>query len=230
MTASIQGDASHLFPWVTRDEVFRIETPRLWLRWPRLADADALHAMAAHRSVAEMTATWPHPLPEGEAVSRIASARAVNAEGSGLVLALTLKREPDRLIGQIGCNALAAEHLGLGYMISPAFEGRGLATEAVREFVRVLFTHTQLKHIAASCRVINPASRRVLEKVGFQFIRTGAFETVARGTVETDFLELGRADWMHKLAAVRRATLEANIPRPPAGRDISVAAGVKTMI
>ena len=230
MTASIHDDASHLFPWVTRDEVFRIETPRLWLRWQRLTDADALQAIAGQRSVAEMTATWPHPLPDGEAATRIASARAINAEGSGLVLALTLKGDPDRLIGQIGCNALAAEHLGLGYMIDPAFEGRGFATEAVREFVRVLFTHTPLKHIAASCRVINPASRRVLEKVGFQYIRTGAFETVARGTVETDFLELSRADWKLRLAAIRRATLEANIPRLPAGRDISVAAGAKTLV
>jgi RimJ/RimL family protein N-acetyltransferase len=230
MAANSSNDASHLFPWITRDEVFRIETPRLWLRWQRPGDADALQAIAGQRRVAEMTATWPHPLPAGEAAARIAAGRLVNAEGSGLILALTRKGDSDRLIGQIGCNALAAAHLGLGYMLDPAFAGQGLATEAVHGFVRVLFTHTSLQHIAASCRVNNPASRRVLEKVGFQHTRTGAFETVARGTVETDFLELSRSDWRHQLAAARRATMIANVPRLPAGRDISAAAGAKTLI
>ena len=212
MTAVARDEAPHLFPWVTRDEVFRIETPRMWLRWPRLADAADLHRIAGQASVAEMTATWPHPLPEGEAASRIASARVLNAEGSALILALTLKGDPGRLIGQIGCNALAAEHLGIGYMIDTAFAGQGLASEAVREFVRVLFTHTPLTHIAASCRLINPASRRVMEKVGFQYIRTGAFETVARGTVEVDFLELSRRDWKQRLSAVRQAMQSSRLP------------------
>lgn len=226
MTAILLNE--HLFPWVTRDEVFRVETPRLWLRWPRLADAPALQAIASQASVAEMTATWPHPLPDGEAARRITSARSVNAEGSGLVLALTRKGDPDRLIGQIGCNALAAEHLGLGYMIDPAFEGQGLASEAVREFVRVLFTHTPLKHIAAACRTVNPASRRVLEKADFRYIRTGAIETVARGTVDTDFLALSRAGWRQSLAERRRMS-DATVNQTARGRDISAPVG-KTLL
>jgi len=230
MTAVASDEAPHLFPWITRDEVFRIETPRMWLRWLRLADAAKLHHIAGQASVAEMTATWPHPLPEGEAAGRIASARALNAEGSALILALTLKGDPERLIGQIGCNALAAEHLGIGYMIDPAFEGQGLASEAVREFVRVLFTHTPLTHIAASCRLVNPASRRVLEKVGFQYTRTGIFETVARGTVEVDFLELSRRDWKRELQASRRMIAQAEAERYASGPDISAAAAAKTFI
>lgn len=36
-----------MFPDITRDEVFRIETPRLWLRWPMATDDDALAAVMA---------------------------------------------------------------------------------------------------------------------------------------------------------------------------------------
>ncbi len=206
--AHLTPAAEPVFPWVTRDEVFRIETPRLWLRWATHADADRLQSIASRPSVAEMTASWPHPLPEGEAARRIAASRELNAGGRGLILALTLKGAPDRLIGQIGCNAVNVEHLGIGYMLDPALAGRGLATEALGGFVRALFTHTSIDHVAASSRVANPASRRVLEKTGFVFERTGALETSVRGTLDVDFLALSRTAWKRQLQS-RRARLYA---------------------
>ena len=35
-----------MFPELTRDDVFRLETRRLWLRWPRMADANAILRLA----------------------------------------------------------------------------------------------------------------------------------------------------------------------------------------
>jgi RimJ/RimL family protein N-acetyltransferase len=196
-----------LFPWLTRDEVFRIETPRMWLRWARPRDADRLQAIAAQKSVAEMTASWPHPLPAGEAARRIDISRLLNAAGNALILALTRKGEPDRLIGQIGCNAIASEHLGIGYMLDPVLAGQGLATEAVAGFAQALLTYTHIDHIGASSRTINPASRRVLEKSGFVFLRTGSLETSARGALEVDFFGLSRAQWKRNLQVSRQATM-----------------------
>ena len=46
-----------MFPELTRDDVFRLETRRLWLRWPRMADASAILRQAGEKAVAEMTAT-----------------------------------------------------------------------------------------------------------------------------------------------------------------------------
>ncbi|HNI12017.1 MAG TPA: GNAT family N-acetyltransferase, partial [bacterium] len=43
-------------------------------------------------------------------------------------------------------------------------------TEAVRALVRVLFTHVRVETVAATVRTINPASRRVLEKNGFDLV------------------------------------------------------------
>ena len=212
------------FPWMTRDEVFRVETPRLWLRWSRPSDAGALQAIAGQESVATMTATWPHPLPPGEAARRIETARARNASGEALILALTLKSAPDQLVGQIGCNALATEHLGIGYMLDPALAGRGLATEAVRGFAGALFTYTNLQRIAASARATNPASRRVLEKNGFDHIGAGTLDTQAHGPMEVEHLELTRSSWAKRLELSRHAIRATPTSRPSTGRDISTAA------
>jgi RimJ/RimL family protein N-acetyltransferase len=215
-----------LFSWITRDEVFRIETPRMWVRWMTAADAACLQAIGAHKGVAEMTATWPHPLLAGEAGRRIAASRALNAKGNALILGLTLKGHPNCVIGSIGCNALPTEHLGIGYMLDPALAGRGLASEALGGFVRALFTYTKIARIGASSRIINPASRRVLEKNGFVHEHSGVLETKARGPLEVDFLMLTRAIWKANLVRSRRHLRVIN-QTMPGGRDISAGLGDK---
>ena len=50
-----------MFPDLTRDDVFRLETRRLWLRWPRHGDVQALVRLVGEKAVAEMTARIPHP-------------------------------------------------------------------------------------------------------------------------------------------------------------------------
>lgn len=59
----------------------------------------------------------------------------------------------------------------LGYGIGTAFRGRGLATQAVKQFVTNAFAQTPLRKITALVHEQNLASQRVLEKVGF--IREG---------------------------------------------------------
>ena len=56
-----------MFPDLTRDDIFRLETERLWLRWPRASDAAAITAFASLPEVAQMTDAIPHPYPAGEA-------------------------------------------------------------------------------------------------------------------------------------------------------------------
>ena len=45
-----------MFPDMARDDVFRLETPRLWLRWPRICDAAAIHKFCSRWEVAHYTA------------------------------------------------------------------------------------------------------------------------------------------------------------------------------
>ena len=200
-------NAAPLFPWMTRDEVFRIETPSMWLRWARLGDTDVLQAIASQASVATMTATWPHPLPVGEAARRISHARDLNANGEALILAITLKTAPNRLIGLIGCNAMPAEHLGVGYMLDPALANQGLATEALGGFVDGIFIYSRMKTLAASCRLGNAASKKVLERNGFAHSGRGAIDTDVRGRVEVDLFDLSRARWIGRAVKSHAAML-----------------------
>src|SRR5512134_4101613 len=70
-----------MFPDLTRDDVFRLETRRLWLRWPRLADAQAIVRLAGEKAVAEMTARIPHPYHPEDAERFVFQARRSNADG-----------------------------------------------------------------------------------------------------------------------------------------------------
>lgn len=56
----------------------------------------------------------------------------------------------------------------LWYLVSPEYWSRGIATEAARRFLRVGFDELQLHRIWASCLPENPASARVLEKIGMR--------------------------------------------------------------
>jgi RimJ/RimL family protein N-acetyltransferase len=206
-----------MLPDLFRDDVFRIETQRLWLRWPRPADAVALERAASVKAVAEMTASWPHPLPEGEAARRIARLRQSNADGKSLVLAMAEKHEPGRLIGMLGVHvAPDGDHLGLGYLLDPRFHGRGLMAEAVNGLIAAVFTYSGYRRICASSRLINPASARVLDKCGFARIGRGMQDAAARGgPVEVESFEARREDWRRRAVARRR--------QAPDGREARVS-------
>lgn len=63
------------------------------------------------------------------------------------------------------CEGAEAE---IGYILDPAYAGRGLATEIARELVAVAFDNLDVRRVTAGCYADNRASRRVLEKVGLR--------------------------------------------------------------
>lgn len=196
------------FPELFRDDVFHIETKRLWLRWPRALDVKALYRFAALAEVAEMTATWPHPFPETEVDRRILAFREANAAGTALVLAITRKKEPDRLIGTVGLDRIGDRRLGLGYLLDPLWRGRGFMPEAVHALVDLAFAYTPALSIEGSSWLMNPASRRVFEKSGFAHVNDRMQDAPARGTeMPANEFVLRRVDWLAQRdasAAARR--------------------------
>jgi len=78
-----------------------------------------------------------------------------------------------------------------GYWLAPDERGKGLATEAASAFVQYGFSRLGLKRITARTLSCNPASKRVLEKIGFQLIEIKPAHTITRvGTFDTLFFEL----------------------------------------
>jgi RimJ/RimL family protein N-acetyltransferase len=186
-----------MFPDLTRDDVFRLETARLWLRWPRQADAAAIVKLAGEKAVAEMTARIPHPLPPADATDFVYRSRRANMEGSELTMAITPRAQPGTLIGVVSIHPdRTASGPHLGYWLGSPHWGEGLTTEAARAMVDAFFAYSGGQELTSSARVINPASRRVLEKCGFSAVGSGLQPFPARGgVVPVDFFRLERRAW-----------------------------------
>ncbi|MCI0736679.1 MAG: GNAT family N-acetyltransferase [Beijerinckiaceae bacterium] len=185
-----------MYPDLTRDDIFRIETKRLWLRWPRASDAAAITSFASLAEVARLTASIPHPYPTGEAERFVLRARADNASGTALILAITQKTGARQTIGLLSAMPAAARGIELGYVLAPALWGKGLTSEAVKSLVDTVFRLTMANCIFANSRVNNLASRRVLEKTGFAFVDAGLDFLPARGGMHPcDRFQLDRRTW-----------------------------------
>jgi RimJ/RimL family protein N-acetyltransferase len=183
-----------MFPEIARDDIFRLETPRLWLRWPRAADAAAFRRFGGDPEVALKTARIPYPYEQRHAEAFILSTRAENASGAGLSLALTQKRQTDEAIGVIGVHGADSRGAGMiGFWLGRPFWGLGLMSEGAGAFVDLVFGMTGLERLVSSALPANAASLRVHEKLGFIRTGRGVYPAPARGgEVEVEFLELKR--------------------------------------
>ena len=178
-----------MFPDLLRDDVFRLETARLWLRWPRSADVPALQALGGAREVADMTVSIPHPYTKEDAANWVFVSRAGNANGDAIVLALTLKDRPNDAIGAIGLHAGRGKGGGsgmsaaLGFWLGRPFHGRCLMSEAAGALVELAFRLGAVNEVHARARAENAPARRVLEKCGFAPDGEGPVDLPARGGV-----------------------------------------------
>jgi RimJ/RimL family protein N-acetyltransferase len=173
-----------------------LETERLFLRAPKLDDAEVIARLANNRKIAEMTALIPHPYGVDDARAWIES---LSEDGQGWTFAITAKAEGGALIGACGYGRRHddfADEPEIGYWIGENFWGRGYATEAVRAVIDHLFSVSDLDALAAGCRVTNLASRRVIEKCGFQWTGAALFRVRALGaSVPADRFRLERRIW-----------------------------------
>ncbi|WP_326524719.1 GNAT family N-acetyltransferase [Sphingomonas sp.] len=139
-------------------------TPRLTLRPGWIEDAAALARAIAHESVAMKLARLPWPYSLFDAETFLAMPVAPD-EASCLVFAHE-DGEPPRLIG--GCGIHRGEHMHeLGYWLTPEAWGRGYATEAGRAMLGIARWGLGHRRLAAHHHLDNPASGRVLRKLGF---------------------------------------------------------------
>ena len=192
-----------MFPDLARDDVFRLETARLWLRWPRISDAAAINRFCSLWEVARYTARIPHPYPPGSAERFIYAAREANASGRDLTLTMTPTRGKSEAIGSISLETRGVDRLALGFVLTPEAWGKGLATEAAQAVIDAGFGLTPAVEILASVSIENAASRSVLEKCGFAHVGTGPQGAPARGgMVPCHSFRLGRETWT-EAAAVR---------------------------
>lgn len=180
-----------------------LETERLVLRAPRLEDAKAVALLANDRRIAENTARIPHPYRLADAEDFIAS---LDKRQDGLTFFATLR--DGTLIGGCGLHERVPEEgAEIGYWFGVAYWGHGYATEAARAIIDHAFGEMNHAALQSSARVTNPASRRVLEKCGFQWIGVGLMRTRAlASSVPVDRFRLERSIWasLKSWGAVKR--------------------------
>jgi RimJ/RimL family protein N-acetyltransferase len=167
-------------------------TERLVLRPPHPDDLDDLVRLANNRAIAGMLGRLPHPYTHAHGREFIAAARPGRHGGCRYALALADSGD------FIGCAGLEWRESGLelGYWIGEPFQGRGYATEAAHALVDLAFRATGIEQLHASCRVINPASRRVIQKCGFQYVGQGMMHSVFAGKVPIERYVLDRRTWI----------------------------------
>jgi RimJ/RimL family protein N-acetyltransferase len=169
-----------------------ITTPRLILRRPDKDDAVDIAFLANNPKIAAMVARMPHPYGLKDAHAFIERNRDGGPNGSVYAVTLALT---GRFIGCAGLDSSKGSGLELGYWLGEPFWGQGFATEAAHALVDLAFEGTDVAMITAACRISNPASRRVIQKSGFQHAGTGMMSSIAAGNVAIERFVLDRKTW-----------------------------------
>ena len=100
------------------------------------------------------------------------------------------------LIGGCGIATGSGGDPELGYWIGVAHWGRGYATEAARALIDHAFGELGCERLSSRARVSNPASRRVLEKCGFQWTGVALIRIRAlKSSAPVDCFRLDRGLW-----------------------------------
>ncbi len=89
----------------------------------------------------------------------------------------------DVIVGTIGAYDYMDDHIEIGFSVVKGWQGRGLATEAMKKVLEYLIENEGIPRVTAWCTAENIGSKRVLEKAGMQFVNTEKNGFVAGGRV-----------------------------------------------
>jgi [ribosomal protein S5]-alanine N-acetyltransferase len=156
----------------------QLETPRLILRPWRLDDETAFAALSNDPEIADFTLSYVHPQPDGWAKTRLE--RSIDSFQNGKHYSFAVcSRESLEVIADCSISFEERHRRGeMGYWCGAPFRGRGFMTEAARALLMFGFGQLGLHRVQASHFPRNPASARILKKIGMRH------EGVLRGYVQ----------------------------------------------
>jgi RimJ/RimL family protein N-acetyltransferase len=155
--------ALHELPWPRRTE-------RLVLRPPVLADAEAIHAYKSLPDVCRWTAGPPPPLEEFRALVADPewAGKMLLVERDGEVAGDLYVAVGDAWAQRGVLERAQGVQAHIGWSLAPQHHGSGLATEAVRALLAVLFDELGLRRVVAECFLANEPSWRLMERLGMR--------------------------------------------------------------
>lgn len=143
-----------------------LETERLHLRPARVTDAAAIFAAYAQDPEVTRYMTWaPHRSVE-ETRQFLAYCEEEWRKGASYPWVI-LDKETGKLLGMIHLF-VRGHRAELGYVLARLHWGKGIMTEAGHPVVAWALEQESIYRVGATCDVENPASARVMEKLGMQ--------------------------------------------------------------
>lgn len=181
--------------WLSRNPL-RIETERLVIRELNNADVEDLSRIGGDPAVAPMLMSVTSPWPVSRVASWIEAAKYQGKPG----FRAGIETKDGTLIGTIGLGPLSDDgSASLMYFVAPSQWGQGFASEAAQAFLRHCWQNYPLRSVFAGYFDENPASGKVLAKLGF--VKTG--EVMGTSAARTDpapetLMTLTLNDWQAK--------------------------------
>jgi [ribosomal protein S5]-alanine N-acetyltransferase len=149
-----------------------MHSSRLTYRPIDARDASRIAVLAGDWDIARMTSRIPHPYSLVDADQWIAS-----IGGDEFVRAVEYGGE---LIGAVGYIERDSTQAEIGYWIGKPWWGQGYATEAAGALMEHCFNGAGFKRLTCGHYIDNPASERVIRKLGFRRVGSGASWCEAR--------------------------------------------------
>lgn len=144
-----------------------IRTERLTLRALSARDLDDHHVLYSDPAVVRFL--YVEPLDRAGAHEHLTKRLRAGAPGEGEWLHLAVE-EGGAFLGEVGLGCNSVEHRGyeVGFVIAPASQGRGVATEAAEALVDLAFEELDAHRVVGRLDARNTASAAVLERLGMR--------------------------------------------------------------
>jgi len=172
-----------------------LTTPRLRLRQFRAEDAEAMHACLADP---EAMRFWNHAAHTKRIETERAVSRFIDCTPSCYRFWAVADATTDRCFGLVNYHDghIRSRRAAIGYIIDPARQHQGIATEAVAAMLDFCFDDLGLHRLQAFIDPANAASHRLVEKLGF------TCEGVLRDHLRVN--DVWRDDMLYALLATER--------------------------
>lgn len=175
-----------------------IETERLLLKSYNYEFADAIYPVVSQAEIADTMIMIPHPYPKDLVYKWIDYLQKSAKEGTAFEFAIFSKENPEKYIGNCGLVSVSNNHqkAEIAYFIDKNEWGEGYAIEAATSMLQYGFEKLGLERIYGHCMTRNPASRKVMESIGFQFEGTLRHHVKKEEVFEDlDLLAIIRSDY-----------------------------------
>jgi RimJ/RimL family protein N-acetyltransferase len=148
-----------------------LNTKRLLLRPVTSLDGRRIQELAGNWAVARTTLSIPHPYRDGMAERWISSIEDAWNAKSGVAFGVLLKSDHG-MIGVVSLVSIKGKRAELGYWIGEQHWGKGYCTEATSALMQYALKHLKITHFVAEHLTDNPASGKVMSKLGMEHKQT----------------------------------------------------------